>query len=584
MNPAAPHVDAALEYARQVTAGTLLASKYTRLACQRQLTDLERFNTPDSAYYFDHAAAERVCRFLELLPHVKGRFSGRIKLEPWQSFNLTTIFGWLRRDNHARRFRLVYLEVGRKNAKSTIASGLGLYLLAADGEPGAVVVSAATTRDQAKLCFIDAQQIARRVPGFRRAFGVRVLANAITQDRSGSTFKPLSAEGKHQDGLNIHGALIDELHAHRNRGIWDVTESATGSRVQSLIIAITTAGFDQNGICYEVRSYLAKVLEGAAEDDSFYGIIYTLDEGDDWADSRNWIKANPNLNVSVYLDDLERQARKAAQTPPALNNFLTKRLSLWVNADTAWLDTRHWRKAAAAFTRADCQYRACYVGLDLATKDDLCAACFWFPADEDNPKHRLFFHFWVPAAALEKEENHKLKEFAAAGAIEVHGAIVDFEMLADDLERFATEFQIRELAVDPWQLPTLLAVLNRRSFAVPIVPERQIVAVLSPAMKECSALLLSGDIEHDGNPAMQWQIANVICHQDSKENWYPKKANKPSKIDGPVAMFLACDRWLRAQGLPSGAYEKRGEFLSVALMPAARPTYREDYTDPLAGL
>jgi phage terminase large subunit-like protein len=575
----------AIEYAQSVIAGRIVACKFVGQACERQLRDLEASAAlADYPYWFDAEAAARPCVFIEGFQHVKGRFRGNIQLEDWQLFAVTTVFGWRRRDNGARRYRLVYIEVGRKNAKSTLASGLALYLLAADGEPGAIVVSAATTRDQAKLCFADAQQMARNTPRFRQAFGVRVLANAVVQDKSGSTFKPISKESKTQDGLNIHGSVVDELHAHPTRAIWDVLESATGSRTQSLLWAITTAGFNQSGICYEIRSYLTKVLDGTIDDDSMFGLIYTLDENDDPMNPDVWIKANPNLNVSVFADDIERQAKKAQQTPAALTNYLTKRMSCWVNADTAWIDPRDWQRAAAPGLSLDSfDYETpCYVGLDLATKDDLCAACFWFPADEYCARHRLCFRFWTSEGAIAKEENRKLKEFADAGLMIVHpGRIVDFESLADDLEAWARRLQIAELAVDPWQLPPLLAVLNRRSFEVPVIEERQVVATLSPAMKECSALLLDGQIEHDGNRAMQWQIGNVVCHFDAKENIYPRKAARPLKIDGAIAMFLACDRLLRVLGLPSGAYTKRQEILSVPMpmlgsAPApARPAARD---------
>ena len=210
-----PHCDRAFEYADQVVGGTILACEWARLACQRQLHDLDRFAAFDSAYVFDHQKAERICQFIENFPHVKGEWArggGKIRLEPWQCFSLTTVFGWQRRARrNVRRFRLAYLDVGRKNAKSTLASGVGLYLLAADNEPGAVVVSAATTRDQARLCFNDAQSIARREVGFRRAFGVKVLAHAITQERGIALALAHQGDDLHREELSFAFGFVGQV-------------------------------------------------------------------------------------------------------------------------------------------------------------------------------------------------------------------------------------------------------------------------------------------------------------------------------------------------------------------------------------
>jgi phage terminase large subunit-like protein len=414
-----------------------------------------------------------------------------------------------------------------------------------------------------------------------------VLANAIVQERTGSSFKPLSAEGQHQDGLNIHGAIIDEFHAHKDRRVWDVIETATGSRLQSLIWIITTAGFNLHGICYEMRSYVQKVLDGTVTDDSIFAAIYTLDDGDEWHDRRTWIKANPNLGVSVYADDIERQAAKAAVMPAALTNFLTKRLNCWVTASTQWIDARVWQKAAQPGPAlAGMRYQSCYIGLDLATKNDLAALCLWFPPAGERRTHRLFFKLYVPEAALDREENAKLAEFARAGHIQIHrGPVCDYEALADDLDECGATYDVREIAGDPWQLPPLYSVVKRRSLEAPIVEVRQIVATLSPAMKETIALLLTGAIEHDGNPAVAWMVSNVVCHLDSKENWYPTKTHRANKIDAPIAMFIAAARIVGAYGADALAYENAREFKSVGVVaPPATNAAHSSLDELLRGL
>ena len=581
------HCDRARTYSDDIAAGHIPACHWVQASCERQMRDLERFAASDSPYWFDQQAAERVCQFVEAFPHVKGQWAKgfeRISLEPWQEFLLTTVYGWRRRDNGGRRFKTVYVEVARKNAKSTLASALGLYGLAGDLEPGAVVVSAATTRDQARLTFQDAQALARKESGFRRVFGVEVRAHAITQLRTGSTFYPLSAEGSHQDGLNVSLAIVDELHAHKDRRIWDVLESATGARLQPLIWAISTAGSNQNGICYEQRTYLCKLLDGLIEDDSYFGLIYTLDSGDDWKDSACWIKANPNLGVSIYPEDLERQARKAAETPAALGPFLTKRLNCWVNADSQWMDPASWSACARKDLQlADFAGEPCYIGLDLAAKSDLAAAALWFPACDRYP-HTVFFRFYLSSDQLAKEENTLYRQWAKAGHLMVTpGPVTDWVAVADDLDGFGVRFDVQEVACDPWQLPPLVGILNRRSFDVPIVEVRQIVATLSPAMKELEALILQKAVVHDANPVQAWMFSNVVCHRDEKDNYYPRKPkpDRTKKIDGVIALLLASDRVLRIYGTAS-AYQDGAGFKTVTLAPPPAPaTASGDY---LAGL
>ncbi len=225
-----------------------------------------------------------------------------------------------------RRYRTAYNEVSRKNGKSTLGAGIGLYLLDADGEPGAEVYSAATVKDQAKIVWREAMQMVRKSPALRRRIQMVGTgpksqgANMFVPDTA-SKFEPLGADVDSLDGLNVHGAIVDELHAHKTRSMWDVLETATAARRQPLIWAITTAGFNRDGICYELREYSVQVLEGLVQDDRWFAFIATIDEGDDPFDETIWIKANPNLGISVKLDDLRSLVLKAKQIPAALNNF-----------------------------------------------------------------------------------------------------------------------------------------------------------------------------------------------------------------------------------------------------------------------
>ncbi|HHN8458019.1 TPA: terminase large subunit domain-containing protein [Morganella morganii] len=300
-----------IRYAEQVVAGEIVTGELIRLACQRFLDDLER--GPERDIFFIEERAQHILDFYQFVPHVKGALAGKpIELMPWHTFILINIFGFViplvdelsgeaQYDDDGdpvlvRRFRTAYNEVARKNAKSTLSSGIGLYMTGADGEGGAEVYSAATTRDQARIVFEDAKNMIKKAKGsLGRLFEFNKLA--IYQERSASKFEPLSSDANNLDGLNIHCGIVDELHAHKTRDVWDVLETATGARLQSLLFAITTAGFNREGICYELRDYAIKVLRGVVEDDTFFAAIYTPDEDDDPFDESIWIKANPGLGV-----------------------------------------------------------------------------------------------------------------------------------------------------------------------------------------------------------------------------------------------------------------------------------------------
>ncbi|MER2552676.1 MAG: terminase large subunit, partial [Thauera sp.] len=397
----------ARQYAEAVVGGDIAACKWVRLACQRQLDDLQRFKGRNPPYRFNprltdkqgrsFQPADNLCAFVERLPHVKGPLAGQpILLEPWQVFILTTVYGWVKPDGK-RRFRRAYIEVPRGSGKSALSSAVALYMLAADGEGGAEVYSLATTRDQARIVFGDAQAMARQSAGFRSRFGVGVGAHNIHVLASGSKFEALSAEGSTLDGLNIHFGCIDELHAHKTRTVYDVVETGTGKRDNSLLWVITTAGSNRSGICYEVRTFVTRLLDGVLADDSQFGIVYGLDDGDDWTLEESLIKANPNWGISVRPEVLAPLQAKAMQMPSAVNNFKTKHLNEWVNADTAWMDMRAWDRCADSLLDLDAYAgQPCWIGLDLASKTDIAALLLVFAHQEIDGGFAVFGRYYLP--------------------------------------------------------------------------------------------------------------------------------------------------------------------------------------------
>jgi phage terminase large subunit-like protein len=482
------------------------------------------------------------------MPHIKGALAGQnIRLEPWQCFILTTIFGWLRRDNGLRRFRRSYKELPRGNAKSTMSSGVALKAGFADGEGGAEVYSAATTRDQARIVFADAQAMARKRPEMCEALGVEVLAHAIVQKSTASVMMALSADANTLDGKNIHFVVVDELHAHRTREVFDVLETGTGKRGQSLMWCITTAGSDRAGVCYEQRTYAVKVLSGVAVDESFFAIIYTIDDGDDWTDEASWRKANPNWGVSVQPEIVAQLAAKAMQMPAAQSNFKTKHLNVWVNADQAWMDMRAWERAGdPELNEADFAKDPAWGGLDLASKTDIAARVIIYARDIGDIRHYyLFGRYFLPEQAVTDGRNSQYRGWEASGLLTVTpGDTLDFQVVIDDILAISSRAQLNDIGYDPWQATFLAQKLTDNGATM--IEYRNTVANFSAPMKEFDALIRQGRLHHNGDPVLTWMVSNVVCHTDAKENIYPRKERPENKIDGVVAGITALGRALSA--------------------------------------
>jgi len=554
----------AKDYAKDVVAGKVLTSKWVRLACQRQIKDLIRFKGKESLYRFNPKLtakngrpfypADNLCAFIERLPHVKGPLAGEsIRLEPWQVFILTTVFGWIKADGN-RRFRRSYIEVPRGNAKSTLSSALALYMLAADGEGGSEVYSLATTRDQARIVFGDAQTMARKSAGFRSRFGVEVGAHNMNVMKTGSKFEALSAEGSTLDGLNIHFGCIDELHAHKTRTVYDVVETGTGKRDNSLLWVITTAGSNRAGICYEVRTFVTRLLDGVFEDDSQFGIIYGLDEGDDWVTEASLIKANPNWGVSVRPEVLLPLQAKAMQLPSAVNNFKTKHLNEWVNADSSWMDMRAWDRCTnPSLTLAAYAGQPCWIGLDLASKVDIAALVLVFTHLEIDGAYAVFGRYYLPEDTVHANGNSQYQGWMSAGRVTVTpGNVIDFGWIEADLIDFVSRHSVQAVAFDPFQATQLST--RMLSEGMPMIEVRPTVLNFSEPMKTLEALVLQGKLIHDGDPVLGWMASNVVAHLDAKDNIYPRKERPENKIDGIVALIMAISRAITpGQSLVIGA-------------------------------
>ncbi len=556
------YVERAQHYMRDVLDGTIPTCKWTRLAVQRQADDLLREPGEDWPWVFDADRAARPCAFIELLPHIKGKWArdGRkLELEPWQCFILTTVYGWVNAETGMRRFLEAYEEEARKNGKSAKGSGLLLYMLTADGEHGAECYTAATTRDQARIVFDDAKAMAERSPGLRTHLGVAIMQHSLTVAHTHSKAAPLAAEGSTLDGLNVHFALLDELHAHKTRAVYDVIDSARGAREQSLLWTITTAGTDRSGICYERRTHVTKILDRVVQDERVFGIIYTLDDGDDHFDPAVWIKANPNLGKSVQLDELMAQASKAQAMPSALSNFLTKRLNVWVSGESPWMDMRAWERCGDKGLGIESipDGATVYMGLDLAQKKDFAALTLaWH--DMASGKWGVCTRLYLNELAIQESGNAHLAGWARQGYVVVtDGPVTDFDCIADDMRTYCRRFDVQEIAFDPALSMYFASTLMDEG--LPLVEITQRAMFFTPALIQVENLVLEGKLVHDANPVMAWMVSNLVVKVSKfNELMSPTKERPENKIDGVISMLMALGRAL-SQNQDQGAMD---DFLS----------------------
>jgi len=536
-----PLVKAAEAYARQVISGKIPACKWIKLACQRHLDEVKLSKAADFPYYFDPAKAERVAKFLQLLPHTKGKWASKrelITLEGWQLFSVCIPFGWLRKKDDTRRYRTILIFVPRKNGKSIIGGGVGLYMFTADGEFGAEVYSGATTEKQAWEVFRPAKLMVDRTPELREHFGVEVNASNMCRLSDGSRFEPVI--GKPGDGSSPSCAIVDEFHEHQDSTLFDTMETGMGAREQPVMLVITTAGSSIGGPCHQLVRDAERMLEGVIERPDLWAMLYTIDPGDDWTSEAVLIKANPNYGISINGDFLQARQRDAMQSAAKQATFRTKHLNEWVGAKSAWLNMLRWKEAPARKSLAELDGRPCYIGLDLASKIDIAGNLLLFPPVEGDPYWHLHGRYYLPEARVIEEldsNTARYREFDALGLLTLtDGEVIDFEVIKEDLREFAGRFDVQQVAYDPWQATQLAQEMQAEGLLM--VEVRQTVQNISEPMKELEALVLQRKLAHGDCPVLTWMASNVVAKLDAKDNIYPNKERPENKIDGIVALIM----------------------------------------------
>lgn len=540
-----PNVERGEKYAKDVLAGKIIANKWIKLACQKHFDGKKLSKNKDFPYKFDPAKAERVAKFIQLLPHTKGKWANKkekIYLEGWQIFACCIPFGWLNKSDELRRYRKILLFVCRKNGKSAIGAGIANYMFCADGEFGAEVYSGATSEKQALEVFRPAKQMVERTPELKEYFGVEVNASNMNRPFDGSRFEPII--GKPGDGSSPSCAVVDEYHEHKTDDLYDTMETGMGARDQPLMLVITTAGSNIGGPCHVMVRDAEKMLDGVLDIPDLWAILYGKDVEDDWTSEIALQKANPNMNVSVNGDFLQARLRDAKISARKQAVFRTKHLNEWVGAKNAWLNMAKWLSAPPRKPLESLKNRPCFIGLDLATKIDMSALILLFPPSADDPYYHVYGRYYLPDMRVLEEidsNSERYRGFDNLGLLTLTvGEVVDFDVIKDDLRYFLANFNVKEIAYDPWQATQLAQDMEKENAVM--VEVRHTVANISEPMKECEALILQGKLAHGDCPVLTWHASNVVAKVDNKDNIYPNKERAENKIDGVVALIMALSR------------------------------------------
>lgn len=527
-------------YAQAVIDGVVPAGKYHRLACVRHQRDRSREGMPGFPYRFDLAKAERFFRFAGQLKHYKGEWAGQaIVLQPYQVFRLGSIFGWIRADGSGlRRFRTAYNEIPRKNGKSLEAAVVALYTTFFDGEPGAEGYTIATKRDQAKLVFNDAKKLVQS-SGLKTKIVTQVANLHI--DATACKLEPLGADADSTDGLNPHFIGVDEFHAHKDRALIDVMETATGARRQPLNFQITTAGDDPVSPCGDQHDYATKILDGALTDETFFAFIASADPEDDWQDERTWQKANPNWSVSIKPDDMRALATKAKGIPAAAATFKQKRLNIWVNSYAPCLSMEGWRKGQTEWRAEDLRGESCFIGVDLASKLDLMALVAVFPPRNARLSWRWLTYAWTPEATVIDRAHRDRAPYDVwrqQGWLRTtDGETLDQNVIRQVLKTLREQFTIDTIGFDPWHAGKLIDDLKAQDgFAVEqIVAISQTYKMMSSACLTVQAEVQAGRVDARGCPVTTWAASNIAGEQDGKDNLMFSKKRSRGRIDPIIA-------------------------------------------------
>ncbi|NLO46113.1 MAG: terminase large subunit [Clostridiales bacterium] len=537
-------------YARKEAVGIRKLKKYKQT----------RFKAADSIY--DKASADYAVAFVEALSHTKGTWAGKpFDLIDWQEQIIRDVFGTLK-PNGYRQFNTAYVEIPKKMGKSELAAAVALLLTCGDGEERAEVYGCAADRQQASIVFEVAADMVRMCPALSKRVKILTATKRIVYAPTNSFYQVLSAEAYSKHGFNVHGVVFDELHTQPNRKLFDVMTKGSGdARAQPLYFIITTAGDNQNSICWEVHQKAKDILEGRKNDRTFYPVIYGAAPEDDWTDPAVWKKANPSLGITVGIDKVKAACESARQNPAEENSFRQLRLNQWVKQSVRWMPMEKWDACADKFNLDELAGRECYGGLDLSSTTDITASVLVFPPRTDDEKYIVLPFFWIPEENVDlrvRRDHVPYDVWMKQGFLNTtEGNVLHYGFIEKFIEQLGEKYNIREIAFDRWGATQMVQNLEGLGFTV--VPFGQGFRDMSPPTNELMRLVLGRELMHGGHPVLRWMMDNIFIRTDPAGNIKPDKEKSTEKIDGAVATIMALDRAIRC-GNDSGesVYNTRG--------------------------
>jgi phage terminase large subunit-like protein len=541
-----PYVEQARKYVEDVLTGIIPACEEVRAACQRSRTDLERIGQPDFPFIFDEAKAHRACDFISRLRHTQGPLTGeRIKLEPWQCWILTEIFGWVWADTNTRRYKRAYVEVPRGNGKTLLAAGIALYTAFVEGEKGADCVCAATSLMQSRLCLDTARTMVESNALLKQSLGLKVEAHRVLQPKTNSRFRGLPAKAPSLEGMAVHLGVIDEVHLHKSRLVFDSISTACAKRPQSLLFIITTAGMDSSGVCFELHEYAERLLEGTAQDESFFGVVYTCDTDDDIFEESTLRKANPCWGISVDVRAVMEEARRAEQIPSQRASYRMRYLNQWTNNDgtDAFLDFNAVQRCHDAdIDEQEFANQPAVLGLDLARKVDLCSLVRVHAKKIDNKTHYyVFARNWMPQETINNSNVAALRGWAETGHLTaIEGAAIDFDVIENEVMEEWSKCAVRDFNFDPMLAQQLIGHLqNRTERPDAFVELTQFAANMTDGMNLLEEIVADGRL-HTNSLVLLWCLGNLHSLRSGVHFVTPRRPkDRMRKIDAAVALVMA---------------------------------------------
>lgn len=509
-------------------------------------------------FWFDYKEAYRAIQFVERnLVHIEGKYAGLpFILEPWQRVIFENVFGWKKKKTNKRRYRVLYIEVPRKNGKSTLGAAIALYLLFADREFGAQIVSAAADREQAALIFEMASKMVEQSPKLEQMSAI--FKRSMAYYELGNTYKVLSADARGKHGRNLHGILFDELHEQPNRNLYDTLKTSTGSREQPLEVYMTTAGYDKTSICWEIHEYALGVLSGKIKDDSFYGVVFAASPKDDWRKKETWEKANPNLGVTINYEYLERECKTAQETPAYENTFRRLHLNQWTEQESRMIPMHVWDANDGKFKESDLIGKPCWGGLDLASTQDIGSLVLVFEIEKDLC---LLPFFYTPKENMpgryKKNAQANYPEWASRGyLIATEGNVIDYDYIRNHILDLSKRFDIKKIGFDRWNATQLTTQLDGEG--VEMVPFGQGFQSMSAPTKEFLKRLTARQVRHLSHPVLSWMAGNVAAEQNADGHIKPSKKKSKEKIDGIVSTVMGVGMMMLEGEEKPSVYEERG--------------------------